>query len=122
MPDVVLLTDDETSHAYRPPLAEGVDVFAPSQVYWWYGRSSDVGMVWVVRALLTLSRPDEPDGLLTLVPAPPYTAYPAIGACAPSPAHWAVMRHREYEGQRTVMTVDVSSARQEWSIPGSHMT
>lgn len=74
--DVVVLTDDETSHAYRTPTDETTDVFAPPYVCWWYGRSSDVGMVWVMRALLTLPRPDEAGGLLPLIPAPPQTGVP----------------------------------------------
>jgi hypothetical protein len=68
--DVVVHTDDETSHAYRTPTDAATDVFAPTHVCWWYGGSSDVGMVWVMRALLTLPHPDEPDGLPPLVPAP----------------------------------------------------
>lgn len=32
--DVVVLTDDETSHAYRTPTDAAVDVFAPSHVHW----------------------------------------------------------------------------------------
>ena len=71
--DVVVLTDDETSHAYRLPTGPETDVFSPSHVHWWYGRSSNVGMVWVMRALLTLPRPDEPDGLPPLFPAPPHS-------------------------------------------------
>jgi len=33
-------------------------------------------MVWVMRALLTLPQPHQPDGLLPLVAAPPYTGVP----------------------------------------------
>jgi hypothetical protein len=71
--DVVVLTDDAGSHAYRTPTDATTDVFAPSHVCWWYGRSADVGMVWVLRAVLTLPRPDEPGGLPPLIPAPPST-------------------------------------------------
>lgn len=75
--DVVVLMDDETSHAYRVPAGDsGVDVFAPTWVHWFYGLSAEVGMEWVLRALLTLPRPDEPDGLPTLVPAPPGIGVP----------------------------------------------
>lgn len=74
--DVVVLTDDDTSHAYRTPTDVTTDVFAPTHVHWWYGGSSEVGMVWVMRALLTLPRPDEPDGLPALFPAPPDTGVP----------------------------------------------
>jgi hypothetical protein len=74
--DVVVLTDDEGSHAYRTPTNQATDIFDPSQVYWWYGGSVEVGMVWVLRALLTLPRPDTPDGLLPLRPAPPETGVP----------------------------------------------
>lgn len=74
--DVVVLTDDSGSHAYRTPMDATTDVFAPSHVYWWYGRSNEVGMVWVVRALLTLPPPDESAGLSPLIPAPPGTGVP----------------------------------------------
>jgi hypothetical protein len=66
--DVMVLIDDHASHAYRTPAAD--DVFAPKWVHWFYGLSAEVGMVWVLRALLTLPRPDEPDGLPPLVRAP----------------------------------------------------
>ena len=66
--DVVVLTDDHGSHAYRTPAV--ADVFAPQWVHWFYGLSAEVGMVWVLRALLTLPRPDEPGGLPELVRAP----------------------------------------------------
>lgn len=36
--DVVVLTDDRDSHAYRAPTPIP-DVFAPARVHWWYGRS-----------------------------------------------------------------------------------
>ncbi len=68
--DVVVLTDDHDSHAYRTPTPTPIeDVFQPSHVHWWYG-ANDVGMVWVLRALLTLPHPDEPLGLPPLRPAP----------------------------------------------------
>jgi hypothetical protein len=84
--DVVVLTDDRDSHAYRTPRSIP-DVFAPARVHWWYGRSDStvrqlgtglpgVSMVWVLRALLTLPRPDQPYGLLPLRPAPPGTGVP----------------------------------------------
>jgi hypothetical protein len=69
--DVVVLIDDRTSHAYRVPTREsGVDVFAPTWVHWFYGLSADVGMAWVLRALLTLPDPGAPGGLPAPVPAP----------------------------------------------------
>jgi hypothetical protein len=68
--DVVVLTDDRDSHAYRTPTGADIDVFAPSVVHWWYGHSAEVGVVWVLRALLTFPRPDEPHGLPPLVAAP----------------------------------------------------
>lgn len=74
--DVVVLTDDAGSHAYRTPTAAAIDVFAPSHVHWWYGSGEKVGMVWVVRALLTLPSPNERYGLPPLVPAPPGTGVP----------------------------------------------
>jgi hypothetical protein len=73
--DVVVLIDDHESHAYRTPTPIN-DVFAPSHVHWWYGRSAQVGMVWVLRALLTLPSPREPGGLPPLVPALPDTGVP----------------------------------------------
>lgn len=66
--DVVVLIDDDASHAYRTPAVE--DVFAPAWVHWFYGLSAEVGMAWVLRALLTLPGPGEPGGLPALVPAP----------------------------------------------------
>jgi hypothetical protein len=48
--DVLVLIDDHESHAYRTPVGQGADVFAPELVYWLYGLSVDVGMVWVPRA------------------------------------------------------------------------
>lgn len=86
--DVVVLTDEKGSHAYRTPTAAAIDVFAPSHVHWWYGRIDNavrlpdsmvlpgVSMVWVLRALLTLPDPEEPGGLPRLVPAPPGTGIP----------------------------------------------
>jgi len=69
--DVVVLIDDQQSHAYRTPTAANdVEVFAPTHVHWLYGLSADVGMTWVLRALLTLPQPDEPGGLAALVRAP----------------------------------------------------
>jgi hypothetical protein len=69
--DVVVLIDDRDSHAYRVPTGNlSVDVFAPTCVHWFYGLSAEVGMAWVLRALLTLPRPDQPAGLPVVVPAP----------------------------------------------------
>lgn len=81
--DVLVLTDDRDSHAYRTPTPIP-DIFAPAHVHWWYGRADSavrqpgtalpgVGMVWVLRALLTLPRPDQPCGLPPLRLAPPGT-------------------------------------------------
>lgn len=86
--DVVVLTDEKGSHAYRTPTDPEIDVFEPTHVYWWYGRADHVvtsaagktlpgvSMVWVVRAVLTLPRPDEPSGLLPLMAAPAGTGVP----------------------------------------------
>lgn len=85
--DVVVLTDEKGSHAYRTPTDRTTDVFAPSHVTWWYGRSDEtvtargnvlpgISMVWVLRALLTLPEPTVPDVLLPLVPAPKGTGVP----------------------------------------------
>ncbi|WP_154814455.1 hypothetical protein [Actinophytocola xinjiangensis] len=81
--DVVVLAAEEGTHAYRTPVESTGDVFSPARVYWWYGRSDGavglpaagmvlpgVGMVWILRALLTLPAPDEPGGLPPLVSAP----------------------------------------------------
>lgn len=80
--DVVVLADENGTHAYRTPAEPTADVFAPSHVHWWYGRSDaailpdtsktlkGVSMVWVLRALLTLPGPHEPGGLPDLMPAP----------------------------------------------------
>lgn len=69
--DVVVLIDDQTSHAYRLPVGDSeVDVFAPPWVHWFYGLSAEVGMAWVLRALLTLPNPREQGGLSALVRAP----------------------------------------------------
>ena len=69
--DVVVLIDDRQSHAYRvPTTGAAVDVFAPGWVHWFYGMSEEVGMAWVLRALLTLPAPGEPDSLPAPVRAP----------------------------------------------------
>ncbi|OLF05872.1 hypothetical protein BLA60_34390 [Actinophytocola xinjiangensis] len=69
--DVVVLTDEWGTHAYRTPGGDGEDVFAPGRVHWWYGcnaGAANVSMVWILRALLTLPTPDE--WLPPLVDAP----------------------------------------------------
>jgi len=87
--DVLVLCDDRDSHAYRTPTPIP-DIFSPVHVHWWYGRADStvrqsgtelpgVDMVWVLRALLTLPRPDQPYGLPPLRVAPPGTGVP-IGA------------------------------------------
>lgn len=81
--DVVVLADENSSHAYRVPNGPSADVFAPSHVHWWYGRCDHavrlpkqgmvlpgIDLVWVLRALLTLPAPSEPGGLPPLTPAP----------------------------------------------------
>lgn len=73
--DVLVLVDDEGSHAYRMPTDANTDVFAPTHVHWWYSGAR-VGMVWVLRALLTLPRPDQPDGVPPLKSAPPGSGVP----------------------------------------------
>jgi hypothetical protein len=85
--DVVVLTDEKSTHAYRTPTDPTTDVFAPSRVHWWYGRGDEslgrspvelpgVSMVWILRALLTLPAPTEPGGAPQLVPAPKGTGVP----------------------------------------------
>jgi len=74
--DVVVLIDENTSHAYRMPVDGTADVFAPSHVHWGYYQTEKVSAVWVLRALLTIPRPDEPGGLPPLTPAPPGTRVP----------------------------------------------
>ena len=74
--DLVVLTNDRDSHAFRAPTDPAIDVFSPSHVHWWYGHSEKVGMVWVLRALLTLPHPDEPGGLPPLIAPPPGTGIP----------------------------------------------
>ncbi|WP_460405012.1 hypothetical protein [Actinophytocola sediminis] len=87
--DVVVLTDEKGTHAYRTPTDPAIDVFAPAHVHWWYGRSDDtvklptvgailpgVCMVWILRALLTLPMPAEPGGSPSLIPAPKGTGVP----------------------------------------------
>lgn len=80
--DVVVLADEKGTHAYRTPVDSAADVFAPVRVHWWYGRNGDtggppgVGMVWILRALLTLPTPSEPGGLPPLVSAPKGTGVP----------------------------------------------
>lgn len=65
--DVLVLPGQEHAHAYRLPTGPHTDVFAPVQVFWWYGASP----VWTLRALLTLPAPGHPDAPVALVPAPP---------------------------------------------------
>jgi hypothetical protein len=67
--DVFVLSGAEHAHAYRVPTRADTDVFAPTQVYWWYGASP----VWTLRALLTLPEPGQPD---MLTPAPPGLGIP----------------------------------------------
>ena len=70
--DVVVLIDDHRSHAYRVPTGDPREsrCSRPEQVHWFYGLSADVGMTWVLRALLTLPHPAEPHGLPTPVAVP----------------------------------------------------
>jgi hypothetical protein len=51
--DVFVFAGEEHAYAYRLPTNADTDVFAPSEVYWWYEASP----VWTVRALLALSAP-----------------------------------------------------------------
>jgi hypothetical protein len=64
--DVVILHDDEYAVAYRTVVDTGVDVFAPTVVFWSYASSP----VWTLRALLTLAPPGHPDAPGTLTTAP----------------------------------------------------
>lgn len=54
--DVFVFFDREHAHAYRLPTDSNTDIFAPTQVYWWYAASP----VWTLRALLTLPDPHSP--------------------------------------------------------------
>lgn len=80
--DVVVLTDEKGTHAYRTPNDPDNDVFAPSHIHWWYGRCDGSSalpggsMVWILRALLTLPTPDEVGGFSPLMPAPKGTGVP----------------------------------------------
>lgn len=67
--DVVVLSGEQSAHAYRSPADATTDVFAPRHVLWWYGNNP----VWTLRALLTIPPPDHPDAL---TPAPPGTGVP----------------------------------------------
>jgi hypothetical protein len=76
--DVLVLTDECGSHAYRTPTDHATDVFAPTHVLWWYGGNQTRpgnAMVWILRALLTLPRPEVLNAL-PLVPAPVNTGVP----------------------------------------------
>lgn len=65
--DVIVMSSSEHAHAYRLPTDADTDVFGPTRVSWWYGASP----VWTLRALLTLTCPDEPQTSDALIPAPP---------------------------------------------------
>lgn len=64
--DVFVFADGVHAYAYRLPTDTDTDLFTPTVVYWWYRANP----VWTLRALLTLSAPDQPDAPHTLIPAP----------------------------------------------------
>lgn len=70
--DVVVLSDATHAHAYRVPIGESTDVFAPTRVLWWYGPNP----VWTLRALLTLLPPEHLEAPRTLMAAPPGMGVP----------------------------------------------
>ena len=84
--DVLILFDEHTACAYRTP-TEGVDVFNPERVYWWYGTHP----VHTMRALLTLAPPGHPDAPVTLAGAPRGYGLPRQ---ARTPVHVRVPRWR----------------------------
>jgi len=71
--DVFVFSGGEHAHAYRLPTGRHADVFAPTQVYWWYGASP----VWTLRAVLTLLEPGHPEAPDTLIPVPPGLGIPS---------------------------------------------
>jgi hypothetical protein len=64
--DVVILFDEHTACAYRTPTGDGLDLYNPQAVYWWYGTNP----VHTLRAVLTLPPPGHPDAPVTLADAP----------------------------------------------------
>jgi hypothetical protein len=73
--DVLILFDETTACAYRTPTGEGVDVFNPTHIYWWYG----IGPVHTLRALLTLPPPGHPQAPVILSEAPRGYGLPSEG-------------------------------------------
>jgi hypothetical protein len=73
--DVVIMIDAEHACAYRTPTGAGIDVFAPSHVYWSYAA----GSVWTLRALVTLAPPGHPDAPGELSVAPDGLGLPKDG-------------------------------------------
>lgn len=70
--DVVIMFDPERACAYRTPTGQGVDIFAPDNVFWSYASSA----IWTLRALLTLAAPGHPDAPADLAAAPPGLSVP----------------------------------------------
>lgn len=54
--DVVLLREGQPSVAYRVPITDGVDIFAPDAVTWAYGADRPE---WTLRAVLTVPDPGD---------------------------------------------------------------
>jgi hypothetical protein len=65
--DVFVISDAECAHAYRMPSGPESDVFAPRDVFWWYGGNP----VWTLRTVLTLPEPGRPEAPAMLAPPPP---------------------------------------------------
>lgn len=70
--DVIVLSGEQSAHAYRTPTDTATDVFAPREVLWWYSHRP----VWTLRALLTVPPPNHPNAPITLTMAPPGTGVP----------------------------------------------
>lgn len=64
--DVLVMFSERKSAAYRVPVGDDLDVFAPRQVYWWYASTP----AETVRALVTLPGPDhgKPGALVDMPP------------------------------------------------------
>jgi hypothetical protein len=91
--DVLILFDEHTACAYRTPTGEGIDVFDPERVYWWYGTHP----VHTLRALLTLAPPGHPDAPAILAGAPRGYGLPHQ---ARTPVHVQVPRWRRHRRNR----------------------
>lgn len=66
--DVLVMFSETLTAAYRMPVADDIDMFAPQKVYWWYTSTP----AETVRALVTLPEPDHSAPGVLVAPPPGY--------------------------------------------------